>query len=151
MLETPVGPIFESNSIACFGKTINFPPSPVNFGHPSKIVMLELMGFLSVAVITYLKGSNPLYASSHIVCARCLVLLIVLSLSACMCVMILYCFVRLNFLFHIEYWIDFPSLEIDPNILAWCKPRIECAKYLPLVSYILFHYKIVLLLFKASK
>ena len=84
MLETPVGPIFESNSIACYGKTINFPPSPINFGHPSKIFMLELMSFLSVAVITCPKGSNPLYASSHIVCARCLVLLIVLSLSLCM-------------------------------------------------------------------
>nr|POF03275.1 elongation factor 1-gamma [Quercus suber] len=48
--------------------------------------------------------------------------------------MILYCFVRLNFLFPIEYWIDFPSLEVDTNILAWCKPRIECAIYLPLAE-----------------
>ena len=87
MLETLVGPIFESNSIACYGKTINFPPSPINFGHPSKIVMLELMGFLSIAVITCLKGNNPLYASSHIDCARCLVPLMVLSLSLNVCVL----------------------------------------------------------------
>ena len=126
MLETPVGPIFVGNSTAFYGKTINFPPSPINIGHPSKIVTLELMRFLSVAVTTCLKGNNPLYASSHIDCARCLVLLMVLSLCTYVCYDT-YCFVRLNFLFHIRHWIDFPSLEIDTNILAWCKPRIECA------------------------
>uniref|UniRef100_A0A7N2L295 GST C-terminal domain-containing protein n=1 Tax=Quercus lobata TaxID=97700 RepID=A0A7N2L295_QUELO len=50
-------------------------------------------------------GNNPLYAS-QIDCARCL----------------------------IEHWIDFPSLEIDTNILACNKPRIECAIYLPLAE-----------------
>ena len=52
------------------------------------------------------------------------------ALSFCMHVCYdAYCFVCLNFLVHIEHWVDFASLEIDTNILAWCKPRIGCVIY----------------------
>lgn len=37
----------------------------------------------------------------------------------------------------IEQWIDFASLEIDSNILAWFRPRIGRAAYLPPVSKLL--------------
>ncbi|GMY05003.1 elongation factor 1-gamma-like [Fagus crenata] len=69
VLETPHGPIFESNAIARY--------------------------------VTRLKADNPLYGSSLIDYA------------------------------HIEQWIDFVSLEIDANILAWFRPRMGRAVYLP--------------------
>ncbi|XP_050204275.1 elongation factor 1-gamma-like [Mercurialis annua] len=60
--------------------------------------------FESNAIARYvarLKNDNPLYGSSSIDYA------------------------------HIEQWIDFSSSEIDANILAWIKPRIGRAPYLP--------------------
>ena len=55
MVEIPDGPVFESNAIARYGKTIDFHPPTINFGDPLKIVILGLMGFLSVAAVTRLK------------------------------------------------------------------------------------------------
>ena len=55
MVETPGGPVFESNAIARYGKNIDFHPSTINFGDPLKIVILGLKGFLSVAAVTRLK------------------------------------------------------------------------------------------------
>ncbi|XP_052205632.1 elongation factor 1-gamma-like [Diospyros lotus] len=72
VLETPDGPIFESNAIARY--------------------------------ITRLKPDNPLYGSALIDYAR------------------------------IEQWIDFASLEIDPNILNWYRPRMGYGVYLPPVE-----------------
>ncbi|OAY45043.1 elongation factor 1-gamma isoform X2 [Manihot esculenta] len=72
VLETPDGPVFESNAIARY--------------------------------VTRLKADNPLYGSSVIDYAR------------------------------IEQWIDFASLEIDANLLAWIKPRMGYAQYLPPVE-----------------
>ena len=45
------------------------------------MVILELMGFLSVAAGTRLKADNPLYGSSRIDYVRLLLLLMLLSLS----------------------------------------------------------------------
>ncbi|KAF2293924.1 hypothetical protein GH714_005723 [Hevea brasiliensis] len=69
VLETPDGPLFESNAIARY--------------------------------VTRLKADNPLYDSSLIDYA------------------------------HIEQWIDFASLEIDANLMAWLRPRMGFAPYLP--------------------
>ncbi|XP_050237187.1 elongation factor 1-gamma-like [Mercurialis annua] len=69
VLETPDGPVFESNAIARY--------------------------------VARLKNDNPLCGSSSIDCA------------------------------HIEQWIDFSASEIDANLLAWFKPRIGRAPYLP--------------------
>ena len=54
-VEIPDGPVFESNALACYGKTIYFHPPTINFGDHLKIVILGLMGFLSVAAVTRLK------------------------------------------------------------------------------------------------
>ena len=68
-----------------------------------------------------------------------------MCVCVCVCVcFVAYCYVCLNFQAHIEQWIDFVSLEIDANILAWFRPRMGRAVYLPPVSYILFYYGIVL-------
>ncbi|XP_022929968.1 elongation factor 1-gamma-like isoform X3 [Cucurbita moschata] len=72
VLETPDGPIFESNAIARY--------------------------------VARLKADSPLFGSSSIDYG------------------------------HIEQWIDFASLEIDPNILTWYRPRIGRAAYLPPVE-----------------
>ncbi|KAM7474569.1 hypothetical protein LguiB_021812 [Lonicera macranthoides] len=69
VLETPEGPIFESNAIARY--------------------------------VTHLKPNNSLYGSSPIEYGQ------------------------------IEQWIDFSSLEIDANLLAWYRPRMGRAAYLP--------------------
>lgn len=69
VLETPDGPIFESNAIARY--------------------------------VTRMKPDNPLYGSSLIDYA------------------------------HIEQWIDFSSLEIDAHLVAWFRPRMGRAVYLP--------------------
>ena len=55
------------------------------------MVMLELMGFLSVAAGTRLKADKPLYGSSHIDYVRLLLLLMLLSLSLSLnvCVMMI--------------------------------------------------------------
>jgi elongation factor 1-gamma len=69
VLETPEGPVFESNAIARY--------------------------------VTKLKADNPLYGSSLIDYG------------------------------HIEQWIEFSSLEIDSNLLAWLRPRVGYAVHLP--------------------
>ncbi|KAK9740658.1 hypothetical protein RND81_03G051600 [Saponaria officinalis] len=68
VLETPDGPIFESNAIARY--------------------------------VARLKPDNPLYGASLIDYA------------------------------HIEQWIDFASMEVDPNIARWYYPRAGYAPYL---------------------
>ncbi|RRT38787.1 hypothetical protein BHE74_00048443 [Ensete ventricosum] len=68
VLETPDGPIFESNAIARY--------------------------------VTRLKADNPLYGSSLIEYA------------------------------HIEQWIDYASMEIDPNLARWLYPRLGYLPYL---------------------
>ena len=55
MVEIPDGPVFKSNAIARYGKTIDFHPPTINFGDCLKIVILGLVGFLSVAAVTRLK------------------------------------------------------------------------------------------------
>ena len=55
MVEIHDGPVFESNAIACYGKTIDFHPPTINYVDPLKIVILGLTGFLSVAAVTRLK------------------------------------------------------------------------------------------------
>nr|POF19827.1 elongation factor 1-gamma [Quercus suber] len=35
---------------------------------------------------------------------------------------------------HIQQWIDFAPFEIDANILAFYRPKIGCAVYLPLTK-----------------
>ena len=70
------------------------------------------------------------------------------ALSFCMCVCYnAYCYICINFQVHIQQWIDFASFEIDANILAFYRPKIGRAAYLPLVSCILFYFRIVLILF----
>ena len=69
-------------------------------------------------------------------------------LSFCMCVCYdAYCYICLNFRVHIQHWIDFASFEIVANILAFYRPGIGRAVFRPPVSYILFYYGIVLILF----
>ena len=82
-METPDGPIFESNAIARYGKT-DFPPPTqlINFGDPLKVVVLKLI-FLSVVAVTRLKADNPLYGSSLIDYVRHLLLLIMLCVHEC--------------------------------------------------------------------
>lgn len=69
MVEIPDGPVFESNAIAHYGKTIDFHPPTINFGDPLKIVILGLYG-LFICCCSYspeaLKADNPLYGSFHI-------------------------------------------------------------------------------------
>ena len=57
-VEIPDGPVFESNALARYGKTIYFHPPTINFGDHLKIVILGSPEAL--------KADNPLYGSFQI-------------------------------------------------------------------------------------
>lgn len=64
VLETPDGPVFESNAIARYGNTIDFPSPSINF---RVLVKVLYFSFLFVAAVTRLKADNPLFGSSLII------------------------------------------------------------------------------------
>ena len=126
-----------------------FLPPPINFGDSLKIVILGLMGFLTFAAVTHLK---PWRLTILYMVLFVLMMWDVYNYWWCslfrMCVCYdAYCYICLNFQVHIQQWIDFASFEIVANILAFYRPAIGRAVFRPPVSYILFYYGIVLILF----
>lgn len=140
VLETAVGPVFESIAIARYSKTIDFPPHPLIWWSSEDCYVGTF--FFSCCCRYSPEGWQiSMWFFSHWFCE------IFVStdgaLSFCMCVCYdAYCYVFLNFLAHIEPQTDFTSLEIEGNIQAWY--RIGHAVYIRWVSYILFYYGIVL-------
>ncbi|KAM7251472.1 hypothetical protein ACFE04_023355 [Oxalis oulophora] len=93
----------------------NKTPEFIKMNPIGKVPVLETPDgavFESNAIAKYVtrsKPNNPLYGSSLIEYVRLLS-----TISA-----------------HIEQWIDFATLEIDANLIAWFRPRIGRAVYLP--------------------
>lgn len=134
VLETPDGPVFESNAIARYG-TFRF---LVKSECKSEFLNLFLI-LLFFHAVARLKAESALYGSSLIeyvngssfliifMCATFLFSNIVYDVL----VMLVICLQA-----HIEQWIDFSATEIDASIGRWLYPRLGfTGPYLPPVSY----------------
>lgn len=112
VLETPDGPIFESNAIARYGQNLEDIFALTLFNLPMNLVILTLV---LVAAVTCLKPDNPLFGSSLLEKVICLFALISQFYSVSRFV-IRFCLGDFIFCFH---FVDFSSLSLSlasPNL-----------------------------------